>query len=164
MQIENHTIQLKYNKDNTCKIKFHQEKGIAFKKERRKIYIVHTEDIILYIGEANSTIKARFQRACNSFNTYARTGKARGGYKGYKWLNPEYNPNQNLKVIVVIFDENYDTNRTEIEAIEGELVFLIREEFGYWPTCQNEIHFSNSVSANKFAKTVFNQATLKSIK
>lgn len=55
---------------------------------------------------------------------------------------------------VATFSENYDIKRDVIEAIEGELVYLIRNKFGYWPKFQNEIHFSNCDGAKEIAMEI----------
>ncbi|MEZ4939196.1 MAG: hypothetical protein R2799_16545 [Crocinitomicaceae bacterium] len=47
------------------------------------------------------------------------------------------------QVFVITFQQKED-NRAIIEAIEGELVFLIRSLIGDWPRYQNEIHFYSS--------------------
>ena len=156
---ESHRFEIIDCKDNTCKIKFNEETGEAFKKDRRKIYIIQNAQSILYVGEANCSIKERFRRSCNSFNHYARTEKARGGYKGYKWLNNALNSKRSLMVSIAIFNPLFDDDgkRSFIEAIEGELVFLIRNEFGYWPKFQNEIHFQNEAGAKEIALKIFNE-------
>jgi hypothetical protein len=146
--------------ENSCKAELSPKNGAALLKERRKLYIIHSENEYLYVGEANTSIKTRFQRGCNSFNHYITKGKARNGYKGYKWLNKAYNQKRNLTVSVVIFSDDYDHEhkRGFIEAIEGELVYLIRNKFGYWPKFQNEIHFSNCVGAKEIAESILKKA------
>ncbi|KUJ60772.1 hypothetical protein AR687_15280 [Flavobacteriaceae bacterium CRH] len=140
--------------NNNCKIQLSPKLGNALLKERRKLYVVHYNNEILYIGEANTSIKTRFQRGCTSFNYFIQKGEARGGYKGYKWLNKEKNIYRNLSVCVVIFDHKYDDKRSFIEAIEGELVYLVRKKFDYWPKFQNEIHFSNYDGAKEIAEKI----------
>lgn len=150
--IEKYALKLIDFEDNTCKTELNPKKGLAFLNERRKLYLVNHDVKILYVGEANTSIKTRFQRGCTAYNFYKRNNDiARGGYKGYKWLNKEHNSHRNLTVSVVTFPEKYDNNREFIEAIEGELVYLIRNKFGYWPKFQNEIHFSNCDEAKEIA-------------
>lgn len=141
--------------NNSSKIVLNPNNGTALLKERRKIYIIHFKNEYLYIGEANTSIKTRFQRGCTSFNYYIKNKKTRNGYKGYKWLNKENNQIRNLTVVVAIFNEEYDTKRDFIEAIEGELVYLIRQKTGFWPKFQNEIHFSNYEGAKEIANELF---------
>lgn len=130
---------------------------LSFLPERRKIYLVVSKSEILYVGEAHSSVKKRFQRGCISYNYFLKTKKARGGYKGYKWLNDEYNKERNLTVYVATFSEEFDSKeqRNKIEAIEGELVYLTRKELGYWPKFQNEIHFENHGIAKTISIEIF---------
>ncbi|WP_427873520.1 hypothetical protein [Flavobacterium sp. MMS24-S5] len=152
--IEHYTLNLIDQEDNSCRTELSPTKGQALLQERRKLYIIHYKGEILYVGEANHSIKTRFQRGSTSFNYFIRKGKARGGYKGYKWLNKEYNVSRNLSVCVAIFNEKYDHNRSFIEAIEGELVYLVRKKLDYWPKFQHEIHFSNYDGATEIAEQI----------
>lgn len=153
--IEKYDLKLIDKEDNTCKSKLFPQEGLAFLNERRKLYIVYHGHEVLYVGEAHTAIKTRFQRGYNAYNYYKRNNDiARNGYKGYKWLNKDKNPQRNLMVSVVTFTEEYDNNREMIEAIEGELVYLIRNKTGYWPKFQNEIHFSNCDEAKEIAVQV----------
>lgn len=158
--LEKYKILIQDNPDDkSCRIIWidgENTRDLAFKKERRKIYIVTFKNEIYYVGEANTSMKIRFQRGCTSYNHYIRNGKARGGYMGYKWLDKEQNPNRNLTIYVAVFTAEFDSpkQRSIIESIEGEIVFMIRHEFGYWPKFQNEIHFSNSSEAIEIAITL----------
>lgn len=153
---EKYDLKLIDKDDNTCKTNLSPTMGAALIKERRKLYFIYYDKDILYVGEANTSIKTRFQRSCTSYNHYITNGKARGGYKGYKWLNKTDNPVRKLKVAVATFSEVYDPDdkRAFIEAIEGELVYLIRNKYGYWPKFQNEIHFSNCDGAGEIAEEI----------
>ena len=157
---ETYKVTLVDNKDNTCKVRISPNKGEALKAERRKLYVISCGDQILYIGEANTSIKTRFQRGCTSFNFYIKNDKARGGYKGYKWLNQVHNSERDLKVSVVIFPKEYDEDekREFIEAIEGELVYLIRQKTDKWPLFQNEIHFHNHAESKEIAENILKKA------
>jgi hypothetical protein len=151
MEIEKYNLLIIDKNDSTCSVKLVPKVGNALIKERRKLYIISNKTEVLYVGEANTSILKRFQRGCSSFNHYIKNGKARGGYKGYKWLNKVNNYERSLKVTVATFREDYDDRRDFIEAIEGELVYLIRNRFGYWPRFQNEIHFSNCEESKEIA-------------
>lgn len=159
MIFETYQLKITDNDNLTCSIKLEPDSGLALLKERRKLYIVYHGTEILYIGEAHTSIKTRFQRGCAAFNHYTINGKARGGYKGYKWLDKIENPQRNLTVSVITFPKEYDDKekRRFIEAIEGELVYLVRNKFGYWPKFQNEIHFSNCEEAKVFAISILNE-------
>lgn len=151
---ENYEFEIQ-SEGNNCSIQFENKEGFAFNKERRKIYIVCNGQDILYIGEANSSLKRRFKNGCDSYNLHIK-GQTRGGYKGYKWLNPKNNPHRKLGVYVIIFDEEFDPKekRPFIEAIEGELVYEVRKKTGKWPKFQNEIHFSNFENTYQIAQNI----------
>ncbi|TDE05820.1 hypothetical protein [Flavobacterium sandaracinum] len=56
--------------------------------------------------------------------------------------------------MAVIFDETSDEERSFVEAVEGELVYLVRQKTGKWPLFQNEIHFNNCDGALEVAEDV----------
>lgn len=155
-EFEKYDLKIIDAEDNTCKTVLSPNTGVALLKERRKLYIVYHEKEALYVGETNTSIKTRFHRGCTFFNHFIKNGKARGGYKGYKWLNKNNNSTRSLKIAVVTFSDDYDPEhkRGFIKAIEGELVYLIRNKFGYWPKFQNEIHFSNCDGAKEIAEVI----------
>jgi len=132
--------------------------GKSLQRERRKIYIIKDLTEFLYVGEANTSIKTRFKSGFISHRYFVRNEKARGGYKGYKWIG-EYVKKEDhvLNVFVSIFDQEYDIDRTFLESVEGEIVFLIRQNSGSWPLFQNEIHFNNRQNANAIALEIFNK-------
>jgi len=157
---ETYQLKITDNDNLSCSIKLEPNAGFALLKAKRKLYIVYHGNEILYVGEAHTSIKTRFQRGCTAFNHYTIIGKARGGYKGYKWLDKINNSQRNLTVSVITFPQEYDDkeNRKFIEAIEGELVYLVRNKFGYWPKFQNEIHFSNYDGAKEIAGVILDKA------
>jgi hypothetical protein len=157
MIFETYQLEINDTQNNKCSISLNPKdnsKIEALEKKGRKIYIVCDGETVLYIGEANTSIKTRFQRSSTSYNYFKANNIARGGYKGYKWLDPENNPSRRLTLHVVVFNNDYDEKRKEIEAIEGELVYEVRSRTGNWPTWQNEIHFSNVDGASQKAKTI----------
>ena len=157
MIFETYQLDIKDIKNGKRSIKLlpvDKSKVAALNEDRRKIYIVCDSKTALYVGEANTSIKTRFQRSATAYNYFKANGTARGGYKGYKWLDPQNNKSNSLTLYVVIFDDNYDEKRGEIEAIEGELVYEIRQKTGKWTMWQNEIHFSNVEGANNIAQKI----------
>jgi len=161
--LEKYTLHIHDRADGTCSVllKSTEEKSesIALKKERRKIYLISSRRKILYVGEADTSMKTRLQRGCIYYNYFIRNKKARNGYQGYKWLNKNNNPERLLTVNVAIFEPEHDPkeNRNIIEAIEGELVYLIRQNTGEWPYFQQEIHFSNAPGAKETALNIYNE-------
>ncbi len=159
--LEKYIMQINDKVDGTCSLTLEpviaDANNLAIKKERRKIYIISSKKAVLYVGEANTSMKTRFQRGCTSYNYFINTKKTRSGYKGYKWLDRKANPNRILNVSVAVFESKFDPKekRDDIETIEGELVYLIREKTGLWPKFQNEIHFHNDKNAKKIAESIF---------
>jgi hypothetical protein len=111
---------------------FHQSLTV---KNTPKIYVVHHEKKIFYVGYAGQAIGARLR--------YGLNPKSAKGYAGYKWKNK-------AEVTITIFTFStatlgldYAQKRYFVEAVEAEVVFGIRERTGMWPEYQNEIHFNN---------------------
>lgn len=124
--------------------------------ERRKLYLVLSGKEVWYVGEAHCSMQVRMRRGFAAHQHLAKHGTKRRGYGGYKWI-PEFTKKKSARVHVFVFDKKFDDKRTEIEAIEGELVFLIRQRTGEWPKYQNEIHFTNSASAKKIALEIYSE-------
>lgn len=154
--LERYDLKIIDKEDNTCSCSIEPKVGQAHDDSGRKIYIVKTKaNEILYIGEAYTKITTRMQRACTSYNHFVRHKKAKGGYKGYKWLNKKENAERNLIIYVATFSTDYNDARDRIESIEGELVYLVRTTLEYWPKFQNEIHFQNIEGAKEIAEKIF---------
>lgn len=151
MKFEKYELNLSRNKEGevTCSLrpeKLDEDEAILY--PHRLIYIVQSLGRFLYVGEARSSLKKRFQRGFSSYRFYKRTNTARSGYKGYKWIELfEEHGIQVLDVTVALFPSTYDddNHRYIVEAIEGEIVWHIRQKTGSWPLYQNEIHFNNRV-------------------
>ena len=80
----------------------------------------------------------------------------RHGYHGYAW---RYN-RTNAMVDVWLLERNDqdmikmetpDRDITDIETVEAEVVFLIRQKYDKWPEHQTEIHFHPSGTAHRTA-------------
>lgn len=128
------------------------DKSMALMYSSRLIYIVKDGERFLYVGEAKAELKTRLQRGFVSYRYFKRKGKARNGYKGYKWIKLLDSEDKSVKgkldLYAILFSSKYDENREVIEAVEGDLVFEIKRRTGSWPLFQNEIHFNNE---NKMA-------------
>jgi hypothetical protein len=93
-----------------------------------KLYMVgFTNRTVIYVGEATSGMATKLNRGLNA--------KGQHGYHGYKWRSLRCP----LRIAVWAFDAS--TKRSEVEAIEAEVTFLVRLQSGEWPSHQNEIHF-----------------------
>lgn len=124
--------------------------------ERRKLYVVLASKEVWYVGEAHCSMQVRMQRGFAAYRHLKKHKSKRGGYGGYKWIE-EFAKKKSVRVLVFVFDKKYDNDREAIEAIEGELVFLIRQRTGAWPRYQNEIHFTNSAAAKKIAVEIYSK-------
>jgi hypothetical protein len=116
-------------------------------KPMSKIYIVLYSGKIIYVGTTKRTISSRMR---DGF-----TAKGENGYYGYKW--------RKLKGVDMVVWFFPDKDNSYIEAVEAELVYLVRKKTKRWPEYQTEIHFNNSnATAKKKAKQVYNK--IKSFK
>lgn len=126
----------------------------------RKLYVILNEAEIWYVGETINPIKVRFQGSFVTYRSYLRHGKAlSNGYKGYKWI--EYAEKLNHLTVAVFTLSDEKMGKERIEAIEGEVVYLVRDHTGNWPLHQNEIHFWNeredkdTIGVREIARQIF---------
>ena len=110
-------------------------------KKSPKIYLVGKDKAIHYVGITTQSIAARLR--------YGMNPKHSKGYHGYKWRKD----NGNHCLVVWVMDKN-----TNVEAIEAEIVFLIRKNKNQWPKHQTEIHFHSSTKKDRaLAKKILNE-------
>ena len=115
-QLEMYDLKINIAEDGKCSIILspkESDKVRGLDVKNRKIYIVCNDKIVLYVGEAKTSMTERFKRGLSSFNHYKSTGIARGSYKGYKWLDTKNNAVRNLTLHVATFDSSYDDKRNE---------------------------------------------------
>lgn len=104
--------------------------GIASSKAP-KLYIASIDGAPVYVGATKRPMGERM-----------RVGwKAAGdtGYYGYQW---RHNGSE-AKLHVWAHDDAVDRSHLDMETVEAEVVFLIRQA-GQWPLFQTEIHFHRS--------------------
>lgn len=89
-----------------------------------KLYVVKQGKVIYYVGITSQDIRKRLR--------YGFSAQGKHGYHGYKWKDLD-----TAELLVWSFPGK----TTDVEAIEAELVYLIRERTGKWPKYQMEIHF-----------------------
>jgi hypothetical protein len=119
--------------------------GLANKK-LPKIYILRKREGILYVGITKSPLSSRFR--------YGLTASGKNGYHGYAWkaLAKEVQ-SEVIDLFVYVFN-----NEERTEAIEAEVVYLIRNRTGKWPKYQTEIHFHQAAAQEKrIAERIFHQ-------
>ncbi|AZJ32255.1 hypothetical protein SAMN05444344_3056 [Tenacibaculum mesophilum] len=149
-----YTLFLK-QESNLSYIHYKEKKGkkVNFKKPITqkgvpKIYVIKTENEIIYVGYANQSLGLRLGQGMRP--------KGVKGYHGYKWKD-KYDM---VELLVFTFENmglNFDNKKNQklfFQAVEAELVYKIRFETGNWPMHQNEIHFNNHVDKNKVLQIV----------
>jgi len=138
--IEMQTLKIKITENGILPINSSNETCFSSDYGIFKLYVVKDNATILYVGIAKQTIKARFQ---GSFRAYTIKSVKEipeyNGYSGYKWIKEYINTDKILDLYIIRLNEIND--KEKCEAIEAELVFLIRQTKSQWPLYQNEIHF-----------------------
>lgn len=108
-----------------------------------KLYVVtgEVESVSqpVYVGVTRQTMQKRFR--------YGWDADGGTGYHGYKWRHTL----QTAVVDVWAASEEGEAVTLDIETVEAELVFLIRDRLGQWPLFQNEIHFHPSEERHRRA-------------
>jgi hypothetical protein len=109
----------------------------------QKLYVVKDGKDICYVGITSQSISSRLRTGFLDYGHY--------GYHGYKWKDK-------LKHAELLVWAFADTEKDSIEAVEGELVYLVRSRTGRWPKYQMEIHFHPDVSdkEKQIAETLVN--------
>lgn len=98
-----------------------------------KIYIANVDGIPIYIGQTVQNIRARLRLGFNADGA--------NGYYGYTWRHHH----SQVKLDVWILEgADEDREILDVETIEAEIVYLIRQNKGQWPAFQTEIHFHRS--------------------
>jgi hypothetical protein len=103
-----------------------------------KIYVVSRKGEVLYVGKTCQRIASRF------YGAFAAKGET--GYYGYQWRGSK--EPMDLDIWILSFDGDANVDR-ELETIEAEVIFCIREQSGQWPLFQNEIHFHPSSNEHR---------------
>ena len=98
-----------------------------------KVYAVAHGKKVIYVGYTTQPMATRIRQGLSA------TGQH--GYHGDAWKNA-------ARVgLAVWFFQNEP--RESVEAIEAELVYLIRSRTGQWPEAQTEIHFHRVSESDK---------------
>jgi len=109
----------------------------------QKLYVLKSGNEIYYVGVTSQSMSSRLRIG------YRANGEQ--GYHGYKWIGKI----PRAELLVWCFTES---DRSPVEAIEGELVYLVRNRTGKWPRYQMEIHFHPDASdkEKRIAETLVN--------
>ncbi|MBI2604011.1 MAG: hypothetical protein HYW56_00530 [Candidatus Harrisonbacteria bacterium] len=111
-----------------------------------KIYILRRGKEILYVGITKMPLSKRFR--------YGLTASGKKGYHGYAWKElAKRGESGGIDLFVYLFN-----NAERTEAIEAEVVYLIRNKTGRWPKYQTEIHFHQADNKEKgIAHKIYNE-------
>ena len=96
------------------------------KRGVQKLYVLKSGAEMYYVGITSQPMSSRLWIG---YQVNSRTG-----YHGYKWRSQI----TQAELLVWCFTGN---DRDAVESVEGELVYLIRNQTGRWPRYQMEIHF-----------------------
>lgn len=111
------------------------------KNKLPKLYVVKSGSKVIYVGVTSQSIRNRLR--------YGLEADGKHGYQGYKWKDYL----SEVGILIWCFPEE---PFKRIEAIEAELVYLVRNHTGQWPECQTEIHFHKvSEEEKKVAKSIY---------
>ncbi len=113
-----------------------------------KIYILKQGKEILYVGITKMTLSNRFRNGL--------TASGKNGYHGYAWKSLA-TKTHSREIDLFVFEFSSE-ERTE--AIEAEVVYLIRNKTGKWPKYQTEIHFHQADKTEaKIAESIYKKIT-----
>ncbi len=98
-----------------------------------KLYVVKQTSEIYYVGITIQDIRKRLR--------IGFTARGEHGYHGYKW--------KELDEVELLIWSFPGSQSEDVEAVEAELVYLIREKTGKWPRYQMEIHFHHGASESE---------------
>ncbi|MEI6378099.1 MAG: hypothetical protein WCO55_00425 [Candidatus Falkowbacteria bacterium] len=123
-------FKLKINNSKSFDLLPQMDIVYSTKKGVPKLYIVSHNKKPIYVGITTQPIRSRIN--------YGFSAVGRGGYHGYKWRN-------NYKEVDLnIWIHQDGDNKEDVEIIEAEVVYEIRNQFEQWPSQQTEIHFHQS--------------------
>lgn len=105
--------------------------GIAISKNP-KLYIASVDGKPNYVGITKQPMQRRLQ--------YGWKAAGEHGYYGYAWRHT----GGFAELDVWEHSDAENRNERDIETVEAELVYLIRQHYGQWPAFQTEIHFYES--------------------
>ena len=97
-----------------------------------KLYVVTADEAPIYVGVTRQSIRSRLR--------FGFTAKGEHGYHGYRWRHCYNDVTLDLWCHI---DPPEKDKLLDVETIEAEVVFLIRQK-GQWPPYQTEIHFHPS--------------------
>ena len=133
IRIENCKIATKEKEDKSGKMVVvnYFEKPVT-KNKLSKIYVIKHKSDVIYVGITSQAISIRLRGGLKASGIH--------GYHGYAFKNLE---------LVDLFVFWFPEKKLQIEAIEAEIVYLVRSRTGEWPKYQTEIHFHKATEREK---------------
>ncbi|MBY3220871.1 hypothetical protein [Rhizobium laguerreae] len=101
-----------------------------------KLYIASVNGKPIYVGITKQPMQKRLQ--------YGWKAAGEHGYHGYAWRKS----GEAAEVDVWGHADAIERNVRDIETVEAEVVYLIRQQ-GQWPEFQTEIHFYQSTDIHR---------------
>jgi hypothetical protein len=109
-----------------------------------KLYIVSVKGKPVYVGLTRQVVRSRLRIGMKA--------DGKNGYHGYAWRRN----NKSATLNVWCHMDAKGRNVADIETVEAEVVFLIRQHMDQWPASQTEIHFHPSNAKHReAAKKIF---------
>lgn len=104
-----------------------------------KLYVISKIGVPGYIGITSQSVSSRLRNGLKAIGQH--------GYHGYRWRNQ-----CGLSLdIWCLRGASPKRASIEIQSIEAEVVFFIRQKFAQWPEFQTEIHFYPSTQFHRNA-------------
>ncbi|MBO3098289.1 hypothetical protein [Gelidibacter pelagius] len=139
--------------------KFYNEKEVNFTDPLTdsalpKLYVISVANEIVYIGFTFQSIATRLNSGLKA--------KENNRAIGYKWKHIQEELELTVFVFQNLFGKGAEENKfvcQHLEAVESELVYLIRNKTGKWPRFQNDlqIHYESYKTAKEKALKIYNE-------
>lgn len=101
-----------------------------------KLYVVLIDEKIVYVGATTQSMASRLRGGWNEVSV--------NGYRGHRWRNVG-----NAATLDVWARTDGSLTGRDMETIEAEVVYLVRNRTGKWPEHQTEIHFYQSTDQHR---------------
>lgn len=153
--IETHSLVARSTPLHGLSFRLHSPETFFNPSEELLIYVVLDENDFIYVGSSKNLTR-RLRSGFASYRFAVKNGKGKNGYRGYKWAELlESNSSKKLTICTCVVPPI--NGQITAEAVEAELVYLIRQVTGLWPLFQNEIHFSNNKEAATVAMKIWDE-------
>lgn len=104
-----------------------------------KLYIASHRGMPIYVGQTVRTMGSRLRLGFKA--------KGKGGYYGYAWRH--HLESADLDIWRHEDGPEGKARGRDMETVEAEIVFLLRQRTGKWPQFQTEIHFYQSTNEHR---------------